>query len=178
MKHILILYSTIDGHTREIGQRLATRLAEHGHRAELCALGADGATPSRPLAEWDVLVLGASIRYGHFRRAVYDFVGQQQALLERRPSAFFGVNAVARKPLKATPQTNPYVRKFFARVSWRPQAAAVFGGKVDYPRYNLAERNIIRFIMWMTKGPTDPRSCTDFTDWARVDAFAQEIAAL
>jgi menaquinone-dependent protoporphyrinogen oxidase len=34
---------------------------------------------------------------------------------------------------------------------------------------------MIRFIMWMTKGPTDPRSVTDFTDWNQVDAFARRL---
>lgn len=178
LKRILILYSTVDGHTLEIGQRLVRRLATRGHDATLCELTAAGATPPRPLADWDVVVIGASIRYGRFRGAVTRFVHDHEALLARRPTAFFGVNAVARKPLKATPQTNPYVRRFLARVPWRPTLGAVFGGKIDYPRYNALERNVIRLIMWLTGGPTDPRGSTDFTDWARVDAFADQIAAL
>lgn len=31
-------------------------------------------------------------------------------------------------------------------------------------------------IMWLTGGPTDPQSVTDFTDWAPVEAFAQRLA--
>ena len=32
--------------------------------------------------------------------------------------------------------------------------------------------------MWMTGGPTDPTVTVEFTDWAKVDAFADQIAAL
>ena len=35
---------------------------------------------------------------------------------------------------------------------------------------------MIRFIMWMTNGPTDPESIVDFTDWDQVDAFGDRIA--
>jgi len=37
------------------------------------------------------------------------------------------------------------------------------------------DRNIIRFIMWLTKGPTDPNTKVEFTDWQKVDEFAQQI---
>ena len=34
---------------------------------------------------------------------------------------------------------------------------------------------MIRLIMWMTKGPTDPNSTFDFTNWDEVDAFGRSI---
>ena len=37
---------------------------------------------------------------------------------------------------------------------------------------------MIRFIMWMTKGPTDPKAVVEFTDWSRVEAFGHEIAKM
>jgi menaquinone-dependent protoporphyrinogen oxidase len=37
---------------------------------------------------------------------------------------------------------------------------------------------MIRLIMWMTHGPTDPAAVVEFTDWQRVDDFAQRIARL
>jgi menaquinone-dependent protoporphyrinogen oxidase len=32
--------------------------------------------------------------------------------------------------------------------------------------------------MWMTKGPTDPTAVIEFTDWQKVDAFAQLISEM
>jgi len=54
----------------------------------------------------------------------------------------------------------------------------VFAGDLDYQRYGAMDRNIIRFIMWITKGPTDPQTKEQYTDWAVVDRFAEQAAAL
>lgn len=173
MKRILIACSTVDGHTLDIGRRLQTQLAGHGHAVDLVRLED---TPPLLLADYDQIVIGASIRYGHFRPALYDFVARHAGLLASKPTAFYAVNAVARKPAKQTAQTNPYTRKFLAKVSWKPPLVGVFGGKINYPQLGPLDRNIIRFIMWMTKGPTDPRSVTDFTDWVQVEAFGERLA--
>ena len=54
----------------------------------------------------------------------------------------------------------------------------MFAGKLDYPRYGFIDRQMIRFIMLITKGPTDPKAVVEFTDWAQVEAFGREVCAL
>jgi hypothetical protein len=51
-------------------------------------------------------------------------------------------------------------------------------GRLDYSRYGWLDRQLIRFIMMLTGGPTDPRTVVDFTSWEMVDDVAQRIAAL
>ena len=51
----------------------------------------------------------------------------------------------------------------------------VFAGKVDYPNYNFINKIIIKFIMYVTKGPTDTSQSYEFTDWDKVRRFANEI---
>jgi len=169
---LLIAYSTIDGHTREICERIASIAAVEGHAVDLCEVEQ---VSSQMLDACDRVVIGASIRYGHHRPAVKAFIDRHQTALEARPNAFFSVNAVGRKPHKRQADTNPYLRKFLRQISWKPQRIAVFGGKIDYPRYGFLDRNMIRLIMWITGGPTDPRSVTDFTDWTEVEAFARRV---
>jgi len=173
MSQILLLYSSVDGHTREICERLAGNLEADGLRPTIVEL-----TPSTPPdpADYDAIVIGASIRYGKHRPEVADFIEAQRSVLESKPSAFFSVNAVARKPGKQTPETNPYVRKFMESISWKPELAGVFAGKIDYPRYGFLDKHMIRLIMWMTKGPTDLDGTFEFTDWAAVDAFSREFS--
>ena len=175
MARVLIAYSTVDGHTLHICERIAERIREAQHDVELAAIDSG---PPVDLAEFDKIVIGASIRYGKHRPQVAALINNNQALLESRPSALFSVNVVARKPEKNTPETNPYLQKFLKNISWRPQHMAVFAGKIDYPRYGFMDRTAIRFIMWMTKGPTDPTAVVEFTDWDKVDEFAREIARL
>lgn len=175
MASVLFVYSTVDGQTRRICERLGQRVAEAGHASTLFELTADDQPdPGAP----DCVVVGGSIRYGRHRPELADFVERHHDTLESKAGAFFTVNAVARKPEKNTPETNPYLRKFLDDITWRPQLLGVFAGRIDYPRYGFFDRNIIRFIMWMTGGPTDPSATVEFTDWQRVDAFGRRIAEL
>lgn len=170
---VLIAYSTVDGQTLKICQRLQHALEGRGHAVTLVAvdvaLGMDAAA-------FDTIVVGASIRYGKHRPAVYAFVAKNRQLLARASSAFFSVSAVARKPGRDTPQRNPYYRMFVRRSGWSPTLAATFAGRIDYARYTPVDRLVIRFIMWLTHGPTDPNVAVEFTDWAAVDAFAERLA--
>lgn len=71
------------------------------------------------------------------------------------------------------------MRKFLARTSWRPTCLAVFAGRLDYPHYRFFDRQMIRFIMWITKGPTDPSTVIEYLDWRAVDSgFVREICAI
>jgi menaquinone-dependent protoporphyrinogen oxidase len=175
MAHVLILYSTTDGHTLAICRRVLSVVERGGHRYTRRALDDD---PDIDVAPFDAVVLGARIRYGSHHPHVMRFAARQPAALDARPNAFFTVNAVARKPEKAGIDTNPYLRKFLARSPWRPRLLGVFAGRIDYARYGFADRQVIRFIMWLTHGPTDPQACVEFTDWDQVDAFARRVAAL
>lgn len=175
MSKILLLYSTVDGHTLKICRRLQQLAEQAGHAVTLAELPARGGMPLEP---FDRIVVGASIRYGKHRPRVAEFMRAHRAILERKPSAFFSVNIVARKPGKDTPETNPYVRKFLRQIGWRPRQVAVFAGMLDYPRYGFWDRQVIRFIMFLTRGPTDPASVVEFTDWKQVEDFGQRISAM
>ena len=175
MARIVLLYSTVDGHTLEICERLRDHLGQRGHVVTLRALQAG--TTIEP-GEFERIVIGASIRYGRHRPEVSAFIAKHLELLRAAPSAFFSVNVVARKPHKRNPDTNPYVRKFLRGIAWKPPLVAISAGKIDYPRYGFLDRQMIRLIMWMTNGPTDPASTTDFTDWVQVEEFARVVAAM
>ena len=175
MSNVLIIYSTTDGHTELICSHLVEVIRSSGNDVKLVSIDA---VHSVDQASFDKIVIGASIRYGKHNKKVYDFIAANQALLEKKPNAFFSVNVVARKPGKNQPETNPYLKKFLREISWQPKQLAVFAGKIDYPRYNFFDRNIIRFIMWITKGPTDPTATIEFTDWNQVEAFGRVISEM
>jgi menaquinone-dependent protoporphyrinogen oxidase len=172
---IVILYSTTDGHTRRICERLQRVIEGQGQQVTLVDVEAG---PDFDLKPYDKIVIGARIRHGRHSPRVAEFVNRYREILADRPSAFFSVNIVARKPQRNRPETNPYVRKFLSQVSWRPTQAAVFAGKLDYPKYGFWDRTIIRFIMWMTRGPTDPTTVVEFTDWRQVDEFGLVISRM
>lgn len=175
MAKTLIFYSTTDGHTVEICKRIRAVIEAGGDSVELINLK-DG--PTLTGRDFDKVVIGASIRYGKHQPLVSEFIAENQAALEAHPNALFSVNVVARKPEKNTPETNPYLQKFLKQIDWQPQNMSVFAGKIDYPSLGPMDRTMIRFIMWMTKGPTDPTQVVEFTDWEKVEEFGRMVAAL
>jgi len=169
---ILILYSTTDGHTQKIGSRLQQVIEELGHQVTLVSVNDESQVD---LQTFDKIVIGASIRYGKHSPRITDFINRNKQLLDSKPNAFFSVNIVARKPKKNQPDTNPYLRKFLKQIAWQPKEIAVFAGKLDYPKYSFFDRLMIRLIMFITKGPTDPKAVIEFTDWQKVESFGRVI---
>ena len=172
MGPILLVYSTTDGHTRRICERLQEVVQSQGVATLLRHLPE---CTDADVAASGAIVLGASIRYGKHKPEVTAFITRHQTVLESRPSALFSVNVVARKPEKNTPETNPYMQKFLRTLTWKPRLMAVFAGYLNYPSLGALDRTMIRFIMWMTKGPTDPTAVVEFTDWTKVEAFGRQI---
>ena len=173
MANILIMYSTTDGHTLEICQYLKQVIERNDNRVTLQSMDDEANVDMRP---FDKIVLGASIRYGKHSKQVYQHIKRYEQILDSKPNAFFSVSVVARKPGKNQPETNPYLKKFLKQITWQPKELAVFAGKLDYPKYSYWDKQIIRFIMWMTKGPTDPATVIDYTDWKQVESFGQLVS--
>nr|WP_283105169.1 menaquinone-dependent protoporphyrinogen IX dehydrogenase [Shewanella seohaensis] len=162
----MIIFSSVHGQTRKITNQLAQQLKELGNSVVIADIKAVPAMES-----FDKIVIGASIRHGKHNPALYEFIQKHQKILTQKVSGFFSVSLVARKPEKNTPETNPYMQAFLSKTTWRPTLLQVFGGNLNYQGYNAFDRNIIRFIMWLTKGPTDPVTNVEYTDWQKVNDF-------
>ena len=167
----LIIYSSTDGHTKTICERIINFLKDE-NVTKLVSLDE---AKNLNLSDFNKIVIGASIRYGRHSKELYKFIELNRNLLDRKESVFFSVNVVARKPEKNTPDNNPYIKKFLTISKWKPKKIGVFAGRVDYPNYNFFDKYIIKLIMFITKGPTDTSKSYEFTDWSKVEGFAKEI---
>ena len=168
MKKILLTYSTVDGHTKTICEKILS----YCKTSQVDILPIDS---SINIKDYDTVVIGASIRYGKYREEIFEFIKENEELLNSKDNAFFSVNVVARKENKNKPETNPYLIKFLNKISWQPKILDVFAGKIDYPKYKFLDKYAIKFIMWITKGPTDTSKVYEFTDWNRVKSFAEKL---
>ncbi len=175
MRKIIIIYSTTDGHTKEICSYLLNIIEKSNNQVTLISIEN---AEKIDLTIFDKIVIGASIRYGKHSPKVYEFINNNLQILDNKSNAFFSVNVVARKPEKNQADTNPYLKKFLLQIPWKPKQLAVFAGKIDYQKYNIFDRYMIRMIMWVTKGPTHPETNIDFTDWEQVKKFGQLICEM
>jgi len=172
MHHTLIVYSSTDGHTKTICERISNFL---NNRREIKIMSLDEAIKF-DLSVFDKIIIGASIRYGKHSKKLYEFITLNKNVLDQKQSIFFSVNVVARKLEKNTPETNPYTIKFLKISNWKPKKIGVFAGRVDYPNYGFFDKYVIKFIMFLTNGPTDTSQSYEFTDWSKVDEFAKELS--
>ena len=172
MQSFLLIYSTVDGHTKNISKEIGSYITD---KYKVSIMSIDEVT-KKILIDHDRVLIGASIRYGKYRSNVHKFINENIDILRDKSASFFSVNVVARKSDKNTPETNPYVVKFLKQTAWQPTYTAVFAGKIDYPKYGFLDKHIIRFIMWITKGPTDLSKSYEFTDWQAIENFAVQIS--
>jgi menaquinone-dependent protoporphyrinogen oxidase len=169
-----LIYSSIDGQTLKICNKLKDELQKKGQTIELFSIE----DFSDDVTTYDRLIIGSSIRYGVHHEKIIDFINNHKEELDSIRTAFFSVNLVARKPEKATPESNPYVVKFFKTIDWKPTLVEVFAGKLDYKKYSFFDRIMIQFIMWITKGPTNTNTEIEYTNWNKVEAFGVRLCNL
>ncbi len=171
MSSFLFIYSSTDGHTKKICDRIKNFLND-GNLIELVSIED---AKKIDLSSFEKIIIGASIRYGKHSKELYKFIRLNKDILDQKECAFFSVNVVARKLEKNTAETNPYIKEFLKISKWKPNKLRVFAGKVDYPNYNFFDKYIIKLIMLMTNGPTDTSQSFEFTDWSKVEDFSQEL---
>ncbi len=170
----VIIYSTVDGQTLKICNKLKEQFEEQNQDISLFSID----DFKEEISNYDKIIIGASIRYGVHNKSVIEFINKNKTELDTKKTVFFSVNLVARKPEKNAPDTNPYVIKFFKNIDWNPTVVEVFAGNLDYQKYPFFDRIMIQFIMWMTKGPTDSKAKIEYTNWDRVKAFGKKISNL
>ena len=169
MHKSLILFSSIDGHTKSICKKISEHMVND--EVDIFPISKEYIN----LDEYKTIIIGASIRYGKYRKELYKFIRKNQYCLDKKNNAFFSVNVVARKSNKNTPETNPYLIKFLKNIDWVPKKVGVFAGKIEYPKYKFLDKYAIKLIMWITKGPTNTSETYEFTDWEKVKAFAESL---
>ncbi len=175
-KKIAVFYSTRDGQSERIAQRIVARLCRTGVTATIQLLTRN--TRPKIEAQSSAIVAILAVRYGRVLPEAAEFLTVYVSWEQAPPLALAVVNLVARNKSRRTPQTNPYLRKTLARYRLSPALATAFAGRLNYPKYRFFDKQIIRLIMAMTGGVADGRSDIEYTDWEQVDDFAASIVAL
>ncbi len=172
-----LFYATRDGQSQRIAERIANRLAAQGILTVPQNLAHASPDP-QSLSAAQLAVVVAAVRYGRPLPEAEQFLASYRTLCEPPKLVLLSVNLTARKPGKDTAEGNTYLRKSIARHRLAPALALAIAGRLDYSRYRWLDRQLIRLIMSLTGGPTDPRTCIEYTRWDVVDGVALRIAEL
>lgn len=172
MAKILFLYSTREGQTKKILEKIASSF--NGYECEFMNIHD---MPSIQFEQYEKILVGASIRYGHLNKKLYQFIQTHMVELSQAKSAFICVNLTARKENegKDTPEGSVYIQTFLKKSPWQPKLIGVFAGALRYPRYRLFDRLMIKLIMKMTGGETDTTKEVEYTNWNKVRLFSESF---
>ena len=169
----LALYSSVDGQTKRICQRIGEYIkSDH----DVILIDIYNAT-TLDLANYEKVILGGSVRYGKHRPDFEHFLIEQAALLSTKKTLLFSVNATARKANKCLPSNNPYFIKLKHKTGIHADIEAVFAGKLHLANNSFFDRLMIKLIFKMS-GEQIGDSEIEFTDWGQVDRIATEFQQL
>ncbi|MDO8210271.1 flavodoxin domain-containing protein [Conexibacter sp. CPCC 206217] len=174
---VLVAYATKHGHTRLIAERVGAVLRESGLEIDLCDLGARHAD-ARPAA-YSGVVVAASVHAGRHQASVERWAKSHTNTLATRPTAFLSVSLTAADDTdEALATTSRMIEDLREKTGWNPTRTLAVAGALLYREYDIATRVLMRLISRQHGAPTDVSRDFDFTDWAAVEQFAREFAAL
>ena len=159
---VLVLYSSVEGHTERIAHRIAEVLRSRGHAVDLAP-----AAGEIDLSRYAGVIVGASVHYGRHPAALEKWL--RTAALQGRTSAFFSVSLGAKER---------YATRFLRRAGWRPHLTAVFRGALKYSKYGPIKRRVVQAFAAVGGHDTDATMDYDYTNWKAVEDFATAFSRI
>ena len=173
MAHVLVAYATTEGQTEKVARRIAGELEAAGHDADLADLG--DAAPDA--ADYDGVIVGASVHRSEFQRTVTRFVEANREALSAHPSAFFFLSLTAADDAdESRAAVTELGEAMEAETGWHPDEVAAFAGALKYREYGPIKRFVMKRIAGKYGGGTDTSRDYEYTDWDEVAAFAGRVA--
>jgi menaquinone-dependent protoporphyrinogen oxidase len=167
--NVLIFYSTIEGHTRNIAKAIARVAEESGHMVFL----ADAAQPGlADPAGYDAALLCAPIHMGKYPAPFVHFIEQWKASLTSVPTALVTVSlAILSKNENERKEAENFPRELEELTGWRADREHNAAGALKYLEYDFMRRWAMRYISGKEGGPTDTSKDYEMTDWAALEKF-------
>jgi menaquinone-dependent protoporphyrinogen oxidase len=183
MKSIGIFYATREGQTKRIADHLAANLRGRGYAVDTHNL--HGGAPI-DLSRYTAAILAAPVHAGDHAPEIVKFAKQHVRELERLPSAFISVtlseagaerpNAPAEEYVRFTADVQKVIDRFVEQTGWRPKYVKPVAGALQYSKYNVLLRYVMKRIARAAGAETDTSRDYEYTDWKALDRFAGEFA--
>ncbi|KUF09016.1 flavodoxin domain-containing protein [Pseudoponticoccus marisrubri] len=171
---ILIAYATTEGQTRKICRFLSDRLVDAGHSVEL--LHVEDAGPL-DAARFDAAILAASVHAWHVQPAFIAFAKANATALAGLRTLYLQVSlgAVGNDPEERA-DLDKIAAEMVEKSGWTPGRTAHVAGALRFDAYDFLKAWVMRRIARDHDMPFDPKGTTEFTDWAALEALADEWA--
>ncbi len=174
---ILLIYGTGHGQTAKIARRLYRRFDDHGAQTDV--FWGKNLSVEATFRGYDVVVVGSSVHMQKHHDYIEEFARAHAPFLNTVPSAFFSVSAARGSDTpRGISEAQGIVDTFQTRTGWDPNMTETFGGSLPYTKYGPVTKNVMKLISRINDGETDTSRDWEYTNWARVDEFADAVLRL
>ena len=171
---ILILYSTVEGHTRKIARFMEGILQKEGHQVTLI----DAKTALDPNA-YDAVLIGSSIHIGQYNNPVRKYIKNHVGAIRQMPNAFFTVClGTASDHVEGHEEAARTAEKFFTENRWEPQMHMQVPGALKYTQYGFLKKFVLKRVAKKEGLSTDTTRDHEFTDWDAVRGFVKSFSKM
>ncbi len=169
---IALVYSSTQGQTKKIAERIGGRLEEAGCSVEW--INAGELQHQLDLSVYDGVIVGSAIYAGRITRPIYRFVRHQLDGLRRLPTALFSVGMLAALESDQEETTTDHiVSDFLDEMKWEPTMVESFAGAIPFTEYGFFRRWLMKWMVRRRTGEKiDASRDYEYTDWEQVDSFA------
>ncbi len=171
---VLVLYATIEGHSRKIAEHAAAQLEKMGQGVVLGDVREPGfAIPGR--FEGDLLC--APVHMGRYPASLAQFIIDWKTALAEVPTALISVSlAIQSGNAEDRAEAESYPAKLEKKTGFHIPKVHHAAGALKYLEYDFFKRMLMRQIASKEGGPVDTSKDYELTDWAALDAFLQDFA--
>jgi menaquinone-dependent protoporphyrinogen oxidase len=179
-----VFYATREGQARRLAERIAADLGAHGMDVHV-----ENVRTIRAPIDWGsytTVCLAASVHAGHHEREMIEFVRENREELQRLRAVLLSVTlseagaedrqATAEQRARSAADARRMIDVFVEQTGWKPARSLPVAGALAYTQYNFLIRFFMKRIARAQGAPTDTSRDYEFTDWAAVDRFVDDVA--
>ena len=165
--HLLIAYSTTEGHSAKVAQFACDMLLSEGHTALICNLDDTVSTPDLEDAEGVILV--GSVHERRHSPKLEVFLQAQRVKLSKLPTLLLSVSLSAAFD-QGMDEAQDYVIETEMRTGFLPSDVVLVAGAVKPGSYDYFSQQVLRFVVLKDRGYELGTNDHAFTDWGKLRA--------
>lgn len=170
-KYVLVCYGSRYGATAEIAERITQTLQEREAIVDLVNLRRE--TPIE-IEQYELIIIGSGIAAGKWTKEPIKWMKKYQDELSKKKIALFVSSAYAAVPEKKEEARIKYLEKIAEKyLKNPPESLGLFGGVIDFSKYNIIIRGIMKGIAKANRSDDEPLTYLDFRNWKKIEEWAR-----
>lgn len=168
----LIVYATVDGHTRQIAEFIQKRI--EGKGASVRLVEAAARIRDLHLGDYTGFIAASPVHQQSHAEDLTTFIKAHAAESGSIPSALVSVSLSAAFPGGGA-DAQSYVDRLVEATGWKPTAVHLAAGALRYDSYDFFQEQIIRHVVLKDRAPDVIEGNHEFTDWEALGAFVDDF---